>query len=68
MVSQLSYMKFLVNRLHLLDFTNMTYLFYYKDDRKQKELETVSIAELLQNRQHAQNPNAVNSRDGGIEV
>ena len=32
-------------------------------DRKKAKLETVSIAEPLQNRQHAQNPNAVNSRE-----
>ena len=32
-----------------------------------RQLETVSIAEPLQNRQHAQNPFAVNCRDGGME-
>ena len=31
------------------------------------KLETVSIAEPLQNRQHAQNPNAVNTREKGKE-
>ena len=30
-----------------------------------KGLETVSIAELLQNRQHAQTPNAVNTMEQG---
>ena len=32
------------------------------------ELETVSIAEPLQNRQHAQNPNAVNNREGARDI
>jgi len=31
------------------------------------ELETVGIAELLQNRQHAKTPNAVNTREQGKE-
>jgi len=35
---------------------------------KEVQLETVSIAEPLQNRQHAQNPNAVNSREQGKEA
>jgi len=35
--------------------------------QKYSTLETVSIAEPLQNRQHAQNPYAVNSREKGKE-
>ena len=39
-----------------------------KQQTKNFKLETVSIAESLQNRQHAQNATAVNNREGSRDI
>ena len=47
--------------------TTKAYIRQSKQINYNTKLETVNIAQLLQNRQHAQNPNAVNTREQGKE-
>ena len=47
--------------------TTKAYIRQSKQINYNTKLETVNIAQLLQNRQHAQNPNAVNTREKGKE-